>query len=439
MTTTGRRVGLVGLVVLALAAFAAWLSWGRPPGVGTADEARRGAGRGSESDLAAGGVGARQATAAGLGRVGGDVVDDDGAPLSGGRVLLRCLTPVGDVRPIEDGNVDIDEDGHFEGPGCQGQVCAELHHAGYVAAEPWVLPRGDTPTLVARPLGRIYGEVRDGGGEPVVDAKVTAVAVTDTDPTAVLPLTTAATSTDADGAFSYAWIERAPCDPCLAAQRGCDPAVVPSADAIDLHVRASGHGPATVRVDLGEYDDEMIVVTLAAPASPISGTLVDPQGEPYPRAFLLARSEARPSEQQRVEPDAGAFSFDGLGAGAYTVRAIQDGVELARAEGVQVGGRLTLTGPAQRDLLVEVVDEDGAALPEASVRGGPFDRAHTDEAGRVSATGVAEGDYTLRIRPRRMPTRLHTVHVGDADDAPAERTPTGAQIVRIRATASLEQ
>jgi hypothetical protein len=333
--------------------------------------------------------------------------------------------------------VELDEEGLVEGPGCRGEVCVELRHAGYVPAEPWILEPDDPKVLHARALGRLEGEVVDASGNAVVAATVVATAVPGDDPIGVLPFTNGATTSDEDGTFSLAWIDRPPCDPCRERTGDCDgdDRPLPVLDRVQLSARAEGHGPAETIVELDEVGDAPVRIELPPAAAPIRGTLSDPEGAGYPRAFVLARSVDRPAEQHRADVDAdGGFAVTGLGDGTYDLRAIQDGVALARESGVAAGEEVALVGPAQRDLVVEVVDDEGRVVPQAEVRGPPFGTARTDAQGRVQAAGVAAGAYTLRIRPRRQPVGVHTIEVARGADLP-----DAPQITRIRAPRTSER
>jgi hypothetical protein len=131
------------------------------------------------------------------------------------------------------------------------------------------------------------------------------------------------------------------------------------------------------------------------------GKLQDPQGRPYPRARVLARSVVRSHEQHSVSPDGVGFALRELGDGAYDLRAVQDGIELATAEGAHAGDEVVLDGSLAAvgpDVEVTVLDARGRPLEGAIVSGGPFASGRTDAAGRVRAANVMPGPYTLRVR-----------------------------------------
>lgn len=434
------RIGLVLLVVgLFGAALAMLWSGGRAALQGAIEE---GGVVGLFSDDAGpiGGVSSRPVTVSGSGRVQMHVVDPDGLPLSEGTVVLSCLRD-GEIHRIEEGAVRIGEDGRVEGPGCRHQICAELVHASHVPAEPWVLRAGAEHTVVARPLARLHGEVVDDRGAPVPAAKVYFVDPPDADPMAVLPLVARSTSTDADGTFSAAWIERPPCGPCEAARGECEARALPVHDQVLVAVRADGFALAEHLIEApgahvdpaapvaGRASDEPLTITLRASEPVVSGRLTDERGRAYPRAYVLARSTARPYEQHRADVVDDVFELDGLGEGTYDLRALQDGVELTTWGGVRAGDEVDLVGELRADgpdVVLKVVLE-GRAAEGIAVDGGPFRGDRTDMQGEVRALQVLPGDVRVRLRgPGRRPS-VHEVTI----EGPAEGDDRAAQVVRI--------
>jgi hypothetical protein len=416
---------VVGLVVLVLGALAAlWWSGRDHDG----DRAGARAGAAAHDDGAADGEGIRARTndPAHM-RVLARIVDDDAEPLEGGTVTLSCLVD-DTVVPIAGGTVTIQEDGALEGPGCAGTICAELHHPAAIAAEPWVLEVGRPVVLRAAALPRLWGIVEDASGEPIVDASVQLVPPADAgDDPAVLPVVTASTSSDGDGFWSVALIERPPCDPCREAIGACAESMLVVHDRIEIHARGPGHAAAMVELDLttarGRAPEDPVRVRLGQPAAPLSGTLGDPEGQPYPRAHVLARSVARPVEQHRVlVEDAGAFTFNELGEGEYELRAMQDGVELVPWTPAAPGDRVALAGDRRAngpDVIVVVTD---GGRPAANVRvdGGPFRDASTDMQGQVRAERVLPGPLRLRLRPGGQRSIVRTIDVPDTAGAPGD-------------------
>jgi hypothetical protein len=365
-------------------------------------EAER-AGTGSASAaMGRGGVGERDADLSAAATVRGEIVDEDGQPVDAGTLMLTCLD--GDeVRRIPGGNVAVAEDGTFEGPGCRQRICAELEHPYLLPAEAWVLAPGTDTVLHARSARRLFGRVVAGPrDEPVAAAQVSFMPPEDEDPTAAIPVRTRSTVTDADGTWSVAWIELPPCSPCVEVRSGCpDPPALH--DAMQVMVRAEGFAAVTLplQVDDGVGSaDAPWVIRLPAAGDLLTGTLLDAHGRGYARAYVLARSIARPHEQRRADVDeaTGIFEIDGLGEGPYGLRAIADGVELATAGG-SAGDHVELQGAIEAvGALVVEVRRAGAGVRDAVVDGGPFRGDRTDMKGQVSAARVLAGTIALRVR-----------------------------------------
>jgi hypothetical protein len=416
---------LLAAAVLAGAAMLWVLQPRSPTRERAADEAARG--DGTRRDGAAGrgatGVAARETTISAAGWVRGQVVDTDGGAVGEGTLVLWCLGSDDGVALIEGGVLELDEEGRFSGPACRGRlVCPELRHPALVPAEPWSLRPGTEATLEARMLPRLWGRVVDPGGAPVAGAVVSFQAPPDEDdPTVVPPVVATQTSSDADGEFSVARIERPPCDPCQAARQACPEAPLPVADRVRVTARAPGWAPGSRVVELdveGVDADVPVDVTLRPATAAITGTLVDAEGRPLPRALVLARSQSQPHEQHRAEAGDGTFTLEGLAEGPYAVRAIQDGRELVARPDVAPGTTVALElTTALRDVVLELVDEEGSARAGAEVDGGPFRRARADAEGRLRAQRVAPGTYILRIRPSGVgKARAHDLVVPDRED-----------------------
>lgn len=404
-----RALGLLA-AVLAVAA-ALWVL--RQPGRsardrGTEPRAASGELRRAMEEPSAGdarGVAARAATVAADGWVRGQVLDEDGGVVGEGQLSLWCLGADGEVARIEGGVLALDEEGRFEGPACRGTVCPELRHPARIPAVPWSLRPGTEAVLETRLLPRLWARVVDPEGRPVAGAAVGIVLPADEDDAgAVLPVMTTRTSSDEDGLWSVALVERPPCDPCQDARGACPEALLPVADRVLVTARAPGWAPGTRELSIEEASDPEapVEVALRVATAAITGRLLDAGGEPLPRALVLARSESEPTEQHRAEADTGAFAFEALADGPYTVRAIQDGRELLRREGVAPGQTVELVLPAAlRDVELVMADEEGRPWSDVRVEGGPFGREHSDAEGRVRAQRVAPGTYILRIQPLR--------------------------------------
>ncbi|MEM7156498.1 MAG: carboxypeptidase-like regulatory domain-containing protein [Myxococcota bacterium] len=415
---TSARVRGLGLVAAVLAVLAAlWVLYG-PADRSSRRSARAGdddasADGGSAKGSAAGGrrggaVAAREVTIAGHGRVSGHVVDEDGGAVVEGQLILWCLNADGEVARIRDGVVALDREGHFEGPGCKGRVCPQLNHPARVPAAPWTLRPGVEAELETRALARLWGQVVDPQGQPVAGAQIVVAAPTDEDPGAVLPVVSPRTSSDADGEFSLAKIERPPCDPCQQAREACHTDLLPVIDRVLITARVPGFAPGSIDIDLeevGDADNPVKLVLREAEAA-ITGRLLDAAGEALPRAVVLARSELRRHEQHRAEAEGGVFAFEGLADGPYTLRAIQDGRELLQRGSVEPGATVELRlDEISMDIAVRVVDTDGNPWPDVQVDGGPFRRQRTDAQGLVRARRVVPGTYISRVKPPRQRAR----------------------------------
>lgn len=416
------RWWVAGLAAAAVVVAAAvWIVLGAP-GAGPGAAGAAAADRQADGSSAAGGVAAREISSA-RDRVAGRVVDEDGVAVTDGSVALACLESDPPGRPVPGGVVELDAEGRFEGPGCRGPVCVELMHGSLIRAEPWSVHPGGPVELSARALSRLEGTVLDPSGAPVASAQITMVAPPDDeDPTALPPFTSRNASTDADGRFSFARLERPPCDACAEAAGRCQggaPPELPTYSRMLVVVRADGFRIAERPVDVSA--DEALEIRLEAAAAPIRGRLQDPDGRPYPRARVLARSLVRPYEQHAAEPAGLAFRLTGLSDGDYALRAVQDGIELAEASPIAAGHDVVLEGSAPADgpeLIVEVRDRDRRPLAGARVDGGPFTGARSDASGRVRATAVIPGRYTLRVHGPDGDSG-HEVEVA-ASDAPIQ-------------------
>ncbi|MCA9708114.1 MAG: carboxypeptidase regulatory-like domain-containing protein [Myxococcales bacterium] len=435
---SGARYRWAGLAVaVALVAAALWVLQ-RPPrsrGEGAEGEAEQGSAAGLGRGAGRGrGVTPRETSVPGHGWVRAQVVDEDGAAVTEGRITLWCLSTDGAVDRVQGGALTLDEDGRFEGPGCRGVVCPELHHPYRVPAEPWSLRSGPEQVLEARSLPRLWGRVVDPEGAPVAGARIVASKPPEDadDPTAALPVVSPQTSSDAEGEFSLARIERPPCDPCQQARGACSQEALPVLDRVLLTARAPGWAPgsAVVALDEATEADAPAQVVLQPAQAAITGRLVDAEGQPLPGASVLARSEVQPAEQHQAAAADGVFALDSLGEGPYTVRAIKDGRELVRRSGVEPGATLELRlADAARDVELEVVDEQGRPWPGVRVDGGPFAGQRSDAQGLVRAQRVLPGAYILRVRPPGGRARAHDLEVPGGPVGSAEpRNPSPLRI-----------
>lgn len=420
--------GLIVALALVAAALAAWLLLGDD--AAPSKSAARKPGRGATPTPAATAYGepakgvARRGEVdrSGVGVVRGRIVDTDGTPVTEGRVILHCLAKE-HTGPIEEGVVEVGPEGEFSGPGCRGIICAEFRHTHLLPRDPWVLEPGEQPTLVARPFERAVGSVVDREGRGIPGAQVVVRRGADDDPSALPPFTSRNAVTDGEGFFGFARVERPPCDPCGEASGRCEPGDardVPTYSQLVLVARAPGYRSTEKTVSLD--DDEPWQIELQPPLAPLQGTLTDGEGRAYPRARVLARSQDRGYEIHQARADGGQFKLGELGEGAYDLRAVQDGIELAAALGHGAGESVEMIGqvPAVgRDVVLEVVHA-GSDEPVAGavVDGGPFAGARTDPSGVVRAEGVLPGTYALGIRVPGLRSQRREFVVAEGGDGP---------------------
>ncbi|PCC67591.1 Carboxypeptidase regulatory-like domain-containing protein [Nannocystis exedens] len=424
-----RKAAVAAALLALLAALAVWLGTSERAGPRPGPRkkaATRQVTAAVEGDAPAHGV-ARRADVdrSGEGVVHGRIVDRDGSPVSDGRVILHCLASgTGHSVPIDGGVVELGAEGEFSGPGCRGIVCAELRHPTLVPRDPWVLEPNRAPvTLVAQALSRVVGSVSDGEGRAVAGAQIWVRRGGDDDPAALPPFTSRNTVSDGEGFFSFARVEKPPCDPCGEASGRCEPGDardVPTYASLMLIARAPGFRPTEKEVSVD--DEEGWQLVLAPPLSPLQGTVTDAEGRPYARARVLARAHTRGYEVHQARVEAGQFSLAELGEGSYDLRVVQDGVELANSSGHVAGETVALVGnvPALGRAVTVAVVRRGSDEPVAGavVDGGPFAGARTGEEGTVGATDVLPGTYTLGVRVRGLRSQRGQVTIPGDDAGP---------------------
>lgn len=315
------------------------------------------------------------------------IVDASFGPLSEGRVELHCLGGA------YLGAAAIDETGSFEAPSCrEGPTCVRLIHPSVEQPRAWELEPGTAVELTVDPAPQLLGTVVDPDGAAVAGAELlvehhgTRIAV----------------GTDAAGEFALAFPRVRACDRCdpEPGEPHCRTEPRPPNHAIArVLVRALGLAPQAFELEL---TDEPVELALAPAAPPITGRVLAQDRSPLDRTRVLASNRARPDEQHATEADAeGRFSFEHLAQAEYSLRAIRDERELATLALARPGDtvelRSDLTAPASA-LTVEIVDADGEPIAGARIDGGPWRAALTDSDGRVEASAVLPGSYTVRVR-----------------------------------------
>ena len=387
--------------------------------------------------IAAAGEPVRIALARGA-AVTGQVFDAYGAPVAGAEATLYRL-PEGGAMRLEtvDGERVSDADAVA---GAEGRFVAPNLPAGVydlrVVAPDWA-PH-DLPSLevadggtvdVGRidlsPEARIAGRVVDGEGEPVAGAtvavdrfayltsRVSRVSRTSTgSPRGV--------TTDAEGRFSVG---------------GLAPGL-----AVGLHVSAPGFQWKEVE-GVVPPTEEPITVELPRGVR-IHGVVVDPSGDPVPRAVIESRIETeitgpgsvrRGMSMSSTTADAeGSFDATGLQPGNLTLTVREPGggtgaVVLARTveEGDVLGPlRLELTeGPAIEGTVVTAEGAPAVNVPVSLLRtwsrrgGSGSSRAQTvtDARGEFRFSGVETGPATLRAAGLGGVVAVRDVVVGEGD------------------------
>ena len=315
------------------------------------------------------------------------IIDASAGPLSEGRVELRCQDAATRA------SAAIDEDGHFEAAACsEGPTCVRLVHPSLEQPRAWELESGATAELETQPAPQLLGTILGPDREPVAGAELLVQQAG----------ARVAVGSDAAGEFAVAFPRVRPCDRC-----DLDPGephcrVDPSTSAaamVRVLASAPGFAPHELEVALG---DPSLEIVLAAPAPAITGRVLGLDGEPFDRTRVLAINRARDYEQHATEVDAqGRFAFEQLAAAEYSLRAIRDERELATlalarpGDEVELRAELSARGSA---LTLEIVDVDDEPIAGARIDGGPWRAALSDAEGRVEASAVLPGSYTVRVR-----------------------------------------
>jgi hypothetical protein len=280
-------------------------------------------------------------------------------------------------------------------------VCVQLHHPSLIQAEIWVVEAGVEAELLAREKPQLRGRVVHEGA-PVGAARIR-VSESEKDPTAMPAFAQRSTSSDLDGRFRLSRVDLPPCDPC-AEQRGQCSVGEARKDVLyrgALTLTAIAKGYTTAILEFDDLPEGEVLVELERPSVATRGRIVGADGEFFPRADVVFRSDDRPQELHRTHLVDGAFEVYELARGSYTMRVLQDGVSLLELPGVTAGAELDLRSEFDArgaTLRVRVVDQGGEAAGGVRLEGGAFVRGtQTDEAGEVVAHDMLAGHYRARL------------------------------------------
>lgn len=337
--------------------------------------------------------------------VAGKVVDEAGKPVAGARVTAALATePFPVIDPRRDGVV-TGADGTFTLPAlAAGTYRLSASDATHAAATTPPLTVDGTHVrkgieLVMTAGGAVRGTVTDGGGQPVAAADVRVVMRGNVD---WRPRRQAFTG--ADGRFAIAGLPR----------RG-----------VEIVAWHSSGASAIVQADLTATREHDVALVLDVTGA-ISGTLVNPAGEPVGDAQVVASPvytggtadraiwQVR-GYQEAVTDAGGGFRFAGLPAGSYRVRAARP----AAPEHALWQGDGVVAKPGDPPLRIVVADDGGVtgkvALPDGKPpalftievgEGHPIPVANKDGSFRADA---AAGKLVVRVAgPGFVPKRVET-------------------------------
>jgi len=344
--------------------------------------------------------------------VSGRVVDDKGKPVAGARVVAtNASEPLPVVDPRRDGVV-AGTDGRFSIP--------------VVAAGTWRLTasHGDLAPTTSVPItvdgehartdielvmaagAVVRGTVKDTAGAPVAGAYVSVVAQG-----YVLWRARRQAFTAADGTFAIAGLPPRPVDVVAWHESGAS-AIVPA--------------------DLASKREQAVALTLDITGT-LHGTVVDSKGQPIAEAQVIAEPEWSTGTSDRaawtvygtqptVADQAGAFSFSGLPAGTYRVRAARPGAAdttLALTPGTAAatnGPPIKVTVPDEGRALGKVLLPDGKPpLAFKLTLGGTSGVAFASKDGTF-ALPAAGGTYPLTINGPGFLELTKDVTIADGKD-----------------------
>jgi len=342
--------------------------------------------------------------------VAGRVVDDDGQPVAGARVVAASASePFPVIDPRRDGAV-TGADGAFRLPvvaaGTYRLTASDARHAP--ATSPPLVLDGTHPRegveLVLAAGASVHGVVRDTAGKPVAAADVRVVAG------GHVPWRPQRQAfTGADGRFAFT---------------GLAPREV---DVVAWHPIGAS---AIAAADLAASPDLELTLTLDVTGA-IAGVVVDPAGAPIGDAQVVAEPIGRNDLQKKAEWEVrgvqeavtdpgGGFRFAGLPPGDYRLRAARPGASevalwlgdgmLARPGDTAV--KLVLAGDG--GIAGKVAFPDGRPALAFTVAVGPTNPAPFAGTDGAFTLDIAAGDHRIEIAGPGFLTRtLRDVHVDE--------------------------
>lgn len=342
----------------------------------------------------------------------GRVVDERGKPVGGARVIAtNASEPLPVFDPRRDG-VLAGADGKFTIPAVSaGTWRLGATHGAFAptTSEPITVDGTNARAgveLVLAAGGVVRGIVKDKAGQPVAAADVRVVAKGFVEWRARRQA-----FTDGEGRFEVDGLARR---------------------AVDVVAQHDSGASAIVPADLATKREHELELVLDIGGT-ITGTVVDPRGEPIGDAQVIAEPEWSGGTVDRVQwnvrgvqeavtDQGGGFRFAGLPDGTYRVRAARPGTSesgLSLAQGVTAkpgGEPVKLVVPADGRIVGKVVLADGKAPPIYTLMLGwthPTPFAAKDGSFALSAP---PGTHTLTVNGIGFVTHKREVTITDGKD-----------------------
>lgn len=207
-----------------------------------------------------------------------------------------------------------------------------------------------------------------------------------------------------------------------------------------FRARTRGSVSATRNVSIEANARHVVVELVLEPATIVTGRVVDDAGRPADARAVWLRPVLSPNQQAAPPMDLearttplGDYRFDDVTPGRWTVLVGDRGAPLARRTDVDVpaGGATVdlVTLPTLYALTLRVVDESGAAAPEAHVwsrgtNGGSFD-ARADANGELIVPDLPAGRFRVFAQSGDRRSNLNVVVPTDRRDAAVTLTLRG--------------